>query len=277
MEPVRSTLWHVCVLVVLVFLSTSAYGQTASTTIGKPNYIESVELETERKKDRWGGQIGFGLGLAPQFIGSSRYDVQATLDINVTWNDTVFIEGDRAGVALYKSRFLRAGPIARWNLGRANDLVADINSGETLDTFELGAFAGTSFYKLFLSAEAYWGVSGAHRGSNIEAEMGYTFELNSGLRVTPIVGANWGSQKFNQVFFGVEEDSVLFEPFRAKAGIYELYAEAAVEQRLGKNWLIKGTVRLSDLKNSAADSTITRSEVGERVQFSSFFGVVWLF
>ncbi len=276
MEPLKTIVSIVILGFLFVFGGQTVFAQ-ASTTIGKPTYIESHEVETERKKDRWSGQIGLGVGVAPRFIGSSLYDVQETIDINVTWNDTVFIEGNRIGVTAYKSRFLRAGPIARWNLGRANDLVADLTSSETLDAFELGAFAGTSFYKLFLSAEAYWGVSGAHRGSNVELEMGYTFEMNSNLQITPIIGMNWGSQKFNQVFFGVEEGNVLFDRFQANAGIYELYAEGAVEQRLSKNWLIKGTVRLSDLKNSAASSPIVRSSIGERVQLSTFVGVVWLF
>ncbi len=101
--------------------------------------------------------------------------------------------------------------------------------------------------------------------------------MNSALKLTPIAGVNWGSRKFQQSFFGVGSDNVNFEPFQAQAGIYEIFIEGAAEQRLGENWLIKATARISDLQNSAANNPIVKGPNGSRTSFTGFLGLVWMF
>ena len=247
---------------------------------GKPIYIQSEEIEDDRKSDNWSGRLGIGLQIAPDFLGSSDHSLKAALDFKGSYKDIIFIENNKIGSILYKKRLLKAGIIGRLSLGRRDDLtLADLGGlGDVEDAFEVGVFAGTSFYKLFLSAEAYFDVSGIHGGSTVEMEAGYTYEMNSRLTVTPILGAVWGSSDYMQTYFGVEPGaSTSLEPYRAGAGIYEIYAEAAMEQRLSKNWLLKGSLRFSDLRGTAATSPIVRSEDGSTNQLSAFFAVVWLF
>jgi len=247
---------------------------------GKPIYIQSEEIEDERKKDNWSGRLGLGLQIAPNFLGSADHSLKAALDFKASYKDIIFIENNKIGSIFYKQRLLRAGIIGRASLGRLDDhRRADLQDIPMVgDAFEIGVFAGTSLYKLFLSGEVYFDVSGVHGGSTMELEAGYTYELNSQLTFTPILGTIWGSKDYMQTYFGVDPGaSTSLEPYRAGAGFYEFYAEAAMEQRLGKKWLLKGSLRLSDLAGSAANSPIVRSENGSTAQLSAFFAVVWLF
>lgn len=247
---------------------------------GKPIYIQSEEIEDERKKDNWSGRLGVGLRIAPDFLGASQHTMTTAYDFKASYKDLIFIENNKIGSILYRGRLLRAGVIGRASLGRRDDLVlTDLQGLPDVDeAFEVGVFAGTSLYKLFLSAEAYFDVSSVHKGANVEIEAGYTYEFNSKFTATPVLGALWGSDGYMQTYFGVDDGaSTSFEPYRASAGFYEYYAEVAMEYRLGKKWLLKGSVRLSDLVGSAEHSPIVSSENGSTDQMSAFFAVVWLF
>jgi outer membrane scaffolding protein for murein synthesis (MipA/OmpV family) len=247
---------------------------------GKPVYIQSDEVEDERKKDNWSGRLGIGLSIAPDFLGSASHTAATALDFKGSYKDLIFVENNKIGSILYRHRLLRAGIIGRASFGRRNDLIRPDLGGlkDVKEAFEVGIFAGTSLYKLFLSTEAYFDVSGVHGGATFEIEGGYTYEFSSKFTVTPILGAVWGSDKYMQTYFGVDTAaSTSLEPYRASAGFYEYYAELAMEYRLSKKWLIKGSIRGSDLVGSAAVSPIVNSDNGSTDQLSAFFAVVWLF
>jgi outer membrane scaffolding protein for murein synthesis (MipA/OmpV family) len=268
------------IVVMATTLPARAAGQDVELNFsGKPVYIESEEIEGDRKRDSWSGQLGLGLSLAPRFLGASDHDVFGTLQFRGSFRDKIFIENNRIGGVLHSSRFLKFGVLGRLDLGRQGDLTLAEATGaqEVEDTLEIGVFAATSLYKLFLSAELYAGVSGVHRGVNVELEAGYTFELNSSLKVTPILGMNWGSDDFNDAFFGIHSGALGFEDYDAKAGIYEVYSEVSAEQRLAKSWLVKASVRGGLLMNSAGRSPIVKSNRGARGQVTAYLGLVWLF
>jgi len=266
-------------LYLIIGVSTASAQSVDISLPGKPIYVKSSEIESERKRDNWSGTLGLGLSLAPDFLGADSHSLTSALQVRVNYRDKIFLENNRLGAVLYTSRFLKGGVIGRWNLGREDDVPLRFATGAEPvdDTFELGMFAATSLYKLFLAGEVYVGLEDAHRGINVELEGGYTFELNSKLKLSPILGAKWGSQKFNQAFFGIEDGNDVFPAYRASSGIYEVYGVVSLEQRLGKNWLLKGSMRLAELTNSAARSPIIASDIGNRYQLSSYVGVVWLF
>ncbi len=246
---------------------------------GRPIYIEADEFEDDRKRDSWAGQLGFGLSAAPRFIGANEHLASLGFDFRLSYKDRFFLQNNRIGAVLYRSRFLRSGVIGRWNLGRIDNgnLNAFTAIPEVDEAFELGAFAATSFYKLFLTTELYFGASDSLKGASFEVEAGYTFEPDSEWRITPIVGAVWASSDYVDTFFGVPEGNPDFEAYNPSAGFYETYAELATERRLGKNWLLKANFRFSELLNDAADSPIVQSAEGSRDQLEAFVGIVWLF
>lgn len=246
---------------------------------GKPIYIQADEFDDARKADSWAGQIGFGMSVAPRFVGADEHVASVGFDVKISYKDTIFLENNRIGALLYKNRFVRAGAIARWNLGRIDngslsllDTIPEID-----DAFELGAFAATSLYKLFLTTEIYFGATDKFNGTTVEVEAGYTFEPDSNWRVTPILGAVWSSSDFLNTFYGVEEGNPDLPAFRPGGGLNEAYVELATERRFGENWLFKGSFRFSELLGDAANSPIVRSSAGSRDQLQAFVGVVWLF
>lgn len=246
---------------------------------GKPIYIQADEFDDDRKKDSWAGQIGFGLSVAPRFVGADEHVASVGFDLKISYKGTIFLENNRIGALLYKNRFVRAGAIARWNLGRIDN--GSLSLLETIpeidDAFEIGIFAATSLYKLFLTTEIYFGATDSFSGTSVEVEAGYTFEPTSQWRVTPILGAVWGSSAFLDTFYGVEEGNPDLAVFRPDGGLSEAYFELATERRFGENWLFKGSFRFSELLGDAANSPIVRSAAGSRDQMQAFVGIVWLF
>ncbi|WP_417461914.1 MipA/OmpV family protein [Kordiimonas sp.] len=243
---------------------------------GQPVYIESVPVEDERKNDAWVGQVGMSLNLSPRDLGAGEHVSSLGLDVRVSYKDTFFIENNKIGAVVTSRRLLRAGVIARFNDGRRDDLIRpDLNPADELgDAVEIGLFAGTSFYKLFLTAEAYMGTGEVHGGFQVELEGGYLFELNSKFKLVPVIGGTWGSPDYMKAYFGVPRGHERFPAYRAGGGLYEVHAELSSEHRLAKNWLLKGGIRLSKLKDNAALSPFAREH---RVQARAQLGVVWLF
>lgn len=268
-----------CLAGVFAFGTATLASDVDASFGGKPIYIQADEFEEDRKRDSWAGQIGFGLSVAPRFLGADEHVAALGFDVKISYKDTIFLENNRIGAVLYRNRFVRSGVIGRWNLGRVD--TGSLSLLETIpevdDAFELGLFAAASFYKLFLTTEVYFGASDNLKGTSVELEAGYTFEPNSQWRVTPILGAVWGSGSFLNTFYGVEEGNPDFAAFRPSGGLSETYFELATERRLGKNWLFKGSFRFSELLNDAADSPIVQSAAGSRDQLQAFIGIVWLF
>lgn len=268
---------YLFLLVVLAGVSRSVLAQEVDMTrSGQPVYIESVPVDDERRRDDWVGQLGLGLIMSPDFLGGGAHDFNLRADVRFTYKDTFFLENNKFGAVLTSRRFLRAGVIGRIQGGRRDDLVRrGLSEADDIDdTFELGVFAGTSLYKLFLSAEAYWGVSGGSRGMNLEIEAGYLFELNSEFKLVPLLGVSVGSRDYMKAYFGVPAGHEQYAPYKPDGGIYDVHAELSLEQRLAKDWLLKGSVRLSKLKDNAFASPFARED---RVQARAFAGVVWLF
>ncbi|WP_417457355.1 MipA/OmpV family protein [Kordiimonas sp.] len=271
------TLGRLTVLGILALVATPAFAQTIDLgRTGQPVYIESVPVEDERKNDAWVGQVGVALNLSPRALGAGEHVTSLGLDLRVSYKDTFFIENNKIGAVLTSRRLLRAGVIARFNDGRRDDLIRpDLGPADEIgDAVEVGLFAGTSLYKLFLTAEAYMGTGEVHDGFQVELEGGYLFEVNSRFKLVPVIGGTWGSPDYMQAYFGVPQGHARFPAYRAGGGLYEVHAELSSEHRLAKNWLLKGGVRLSKLKDNAALSPLAREH---RVQARAQIGVVWLF
>ena len=260
---------------ICLLFSEAVYAQAINSG-GKPIYIDPLPVLTEGEGDKkWRGLIGMGVGTAPTFIGSNQYETGVTLDLQLSWNDKLFLDNTRLGLVLYQKPFLRAGIIGRWNLGRRQDIMYVQNDGASdPDIWEAGAFVGTTLYKLFATAEIYYGLRGTGGSINAELEAGYTIEPTSKLRLTPVIGVNWGSGLFIDKVFSGNANMRALANFKPDSGIYEMFAEMNAEQQLGKNWLLKATLRASRLKDSAAFSSVVQSEFGSRQQFTGFLGLV---
>jgi len=276
---IRALVWATLFSLTVLFAGPAFANDVDASFGGKPIYIQADEFEDDRKADNWAGQIGFGLSVAPRFVGADEHVASVGFDLKISYKDTIFLENNRIGALLYKNRFVRAGAIARWNLGRIDNGSLSLldTIPEVDDAFEVGFFAATSLYKLFLTTEVYFGATDSFKGTSVEVEAGYTFEPTSQWRVTPILGAVWSSSEFLNTFYGVEEGNPDFATFRPNGGLNEAYVELATERRFGENWLFKGSFRFSELLGDAADSPIVRSSAGSRDQLQAFVGIVWLF
>ncbi|MFC3051285.1 MipA/OmpV family protein [Kordiimonas pumila] len=275
----HSVLWAMLVSTVFL-LPVYANDDVDLSFSGKPIYIESEEVEGYRKRDNWNGRLGFGVSYAPDFLGADNHSVYSAFDFKASFRDRIFIENSRFGAVLLKERFLKAGVLGRVKSGRNEDLSETDLAGlpKIKKAFEVGAFAGTSLYKLFLTGELYMDVSNVNRGAAIDLEAGYTFEMNSKFSITPIIGTGWGSANYVKTYFGAPDELMAqYEAYEAKSGFFQYFLETALEYRLGKRWLVKGSLRYARLSGPAVGSPVLESREGSKNQASGFMALVWLF
>ena len=93
--------------------------------------------------------VGLGVagGFAPAYEGADVYKFQPAPVISLSWGDTLVVENGTIRVAVIKTPWLQAGPLAAWRPGRQED---DSRRrlrglGDIDDSFDLGAFARVEF------------------------------------------------------------------------------------------------------------------------------------
>ena len=73
----------------------------------------------------------------------------------------------------------------------------------------------------------------------------------------------WGSEDYNQTYFGVsaaEAAASSFTAFSAGSGLVSSGLEASATYQFNDDWGVKGTVRYDLLRGDAANSPITASD-----------------
>lgn len=259
-------------LILLAFHSHYALAQNNADEAVEPIYVPAAELSDTSDNEDWSGQFGAGLALFPQYVGADIHDVRPVFEFRASYKDWLFIENTQLSLSLVRSRFLRAGPSVRFDQGRRDygRLSAPGALGNVDGGWEVGGFAATSLYKLFLSVEAYAGIGGGMKGASAEFELGYTYVPHPDWRITPVFGMVWGSATHQNQFFATET-------YRPESGIYETYAELLAEWRLSDRWLVKANTRYGGIVGDAGNSPLVSGQVGSGKQIRSFLGLVWLF
>ncbi|MBR2658271.1 MipA/OmpV family protein [Yoonia sp.] len=103
--------------------------------------------------------------------------------------------------------------------------------------------------------------------------LGTQWELRAGPR------ALWGSEGYNQTYFGVteaESDASSFEQYDAGAGLVRAGLAASLSYQVTPDWGVVGRIRYEELQGDAADSPIVQSKdqvtagiiITRRVSFS---------
>lgn len=236
--------------------------------------------------------IGLGLGLAPSYEGSALRRWRSEPLIQIAWSEGAFISGNQAGWHL-GSPDSKGWP--RWDWGPLLSLQPGrdedgrrwfVGSPEALGSMEGGPAlsareAGSRLQGMErIATQLHWGgfvnlrlspqwrlrqtlLSGSGTqgaGSHWRLELQHILPLNlahHSLALT--MGLEWGSARFNQRNYGVNEVETLrsgHELYQPSSGWTTLSAQLRWNWALDPRWLLSSSVQMSRLHGPAAASPL---------------------
>lgn len=256
-----------------------------SLTLG---FADLSSAQTPREQDRGGisGSISGGVGVAPDFEGSSDYDLVPFIfgDVNAL-GVRLEIQGLGARLSFRPDRPFQFGPVFSYRPGRedvSNDVVDRLEDID--DSFEAGGFVSYEFTELFrptdsfaLSAEVLADLGSGHEGWTASFGAGYGTSLGDRWRAGVDAGVTWASDDYMQTYFGVDRANSVrsgLPVFDAEAGIKDVGVGATLTYILSERWSVSGRASYTRLLGDAADSPIVEQE-GSPDQFFGGLGLTF--
>lgn len=250
--------------------------------------VDVASAQTPQRDDRGGitGSISGGVGVAPDFEGSSDYDLVPFIfgDINAL-GVRLEIQGLGARLNFRPDRPFQFGPVFSYRPGRedvSNDVVDRLEDID--DSFEAGGFVSYEFTELFgsadsfaLSAEVLADLGSGHEGWTASFGAGYGTSLGDRWRAGVDAGVTWASDDYMQTYFGVDRANSVrsgLPVFDAEAGIKDVGVGATLTYVLSERWSVSGRASYTRLLGDAADSPIVEQE-GSPDQFFGGLGLTF--
>ena len=118
-------------------------------------------------------------------------------------------------------------------------------------------------------------ISGKSKGTQIDAQYGYTWEVSPQFAITPAVGATYASKKYNQYYYGVSTQEAArsgLPAYNAKGGISP-YIDLNAQYRISQNISAFAGVRAEQLSDAVKDSPMT----DKKATYSGMIGATYNF
>ncbi len=239
---------------------------------------------TQEGGSKWEGFIGIGVQDEAKYPGSDETETDPGLEIDLTWDNLLFIKTD-VGIGGYVINSERSG--GPFNLGFAigydddERLAEDDDRLEGLDDVEAGAALralveyelGPADLELVLSR----GIgSDGHEGTSLEVSAGFDYALGEStfLTVTPFL--IWADSNYTGAFYGVsgrEAAASQFNSYSASSGIERVGIEVTLAHFVTERFGFYGQAEYGALQGDAKDSPIVQDD--SQVEFG--LGVVFNF
>jgi outer membrane protein len=218
------------------------------------------------------GALGLGLGLAPDYEGSS--DNQAVplpfFQYRFDNNMSVMWAANRGTVNLI--------PDPQWHGGLALEFVperddVDNNKVDDLDdvdaSFMIGGFLGWENEEWKFSIEAFTDIADGNEGSMIRFRGGYKIPTPRPWAVSINAYTTWADDDYMEAYFGIDQRNSLksgLKTHKADSGLKDLGFSLPVLYSPWEQWSLMGVVALKRLLGDAKDSPVVDDE-GDENQF----------
>jgi MipA family protein len=225
------------------------------------------ESEANSFSDKWNVVLGAGAINLPRYPGSRDDYTRGLPAVSINY-DRYFIGGapgggGPAGLGAYLVRTehwavgLTVGGDAR-KPRRASDDPILHGWGDIPATVRGGMFATYSIE--WLSIRGSVSEAGHHEG--VIASLGAEAQLHPTPRLTLSVGpkVTWTDEQYAMTFFGIDaaqSEIAGVPPYRARAGLNMVSAEAGARYALTRNWSVAANVSYGRLQGDAANSPVT--------------------
>lgn len=234
--------------------------------------------------DEWavtGVKVGGILVVMPKYEGSDHYEVRGFPYILPTFSGGgpgFFSQIDARGLDdvrfnLVERNGFVAGPLGGYSMGRDEkdgdrlEGLGDIDGGAVVGGF-VGYHLGPVLFDV--SFQHFFDDSDGNQirfGAEVERH------ISENVTLTGRIGATYADGNYMQTYFGVSNNSALFDSYDADAGFKDVNVEVGIKADLDAHWSARASVQYSRLIGDAADSPIVESEN----QFTGLLGVSYKF
>ncbi|MFZ5608091.1 MAG: MipA/OmpV family protein [Pseudomonadota bacterium] len=227
-------------------------------------------------------QVGLGLGLAPDYLGSDTYEPRLVPLLDITYKDQVRILGPEAFVTFISTSNVRAGALVRYRFRRQesqNPALAGL--GDVDGGFEVGGFAEGRIKSLLLRARLAQDISGGHKGMSLGLSADHGIFLSPSERWGLAAGlkANWASGDYMNAFFGIDGEQSLrsgLTPYSASAGFRDVAGRVVGRYSLNDHWRLYSLIQVGRLLGEAKASPLVK-ERGSATQVIIGAGLLYRF
>lgn len=209
-------------------------------------------------------RVGLGVGVAPDFVGSSDYGFRALPVLDIAYKDKFRLFGTQATLRLFSYEWLHLGTLIRYRAGRGEgDSDALQGLGRVGGGFEAGGYVEARFKRTVIRTRFSQDISGEQDGLTIfmTADQGLyrspdgKFAAAAGARLT------WTSKKFTQAFYGISETQSQnsgLDVFEAGSSFRDVTLRSVARYDFTDHWRLSGILQLSRLVGDAKSSPLVQ-------------------
>jgi outer membrane protein len=230
-------------------------------------------------------QIGGGIGVAPDYEGSSDYELVPVPVGAAEFDNGMYIEllGLNLRANLIPSRWvswLKAGPIYNYRAERGDvdnnkvDKMKDVS-----DANELGAFIKFEYNNWFANLYYLMDMGDAYNGEYAELSGGYNWKFSDAWAFTFRAFTTWADSDYMETYFGVsgrDSNRSGLDKYSADGGIKDGGLDLGVNWGFAQNWDLRGLFQVKQLVGDADDDSPVVDE-GSETQMLTVVAMVFKF
>lgn len=210
-----------------------------------------------------------GVAYVARYLGSEEYHAVGVLGVNYQSPTGVFFDSGRLGYRTSASERVNIAASIGYDQGRKdqNGRMAGADSLSGMGDIDAATAAFIEFgYQLTeavnIAAMVIAPIS--DRQDDIQAVVSFdsTLLTSEKDRLSAVTSLYFGTQQYNQSYFGVTEEQhqhSAFEAFTPKQGLNSVVLQVNWAHQLNKNWSTCLSISTSQLMNDAGSSPITQS------------------
>lgn len=216
----------------------------------------------------WGGNIGAGVMMTPDYLGSNDYQSRAVPDINITYGDFAYLSWrDGLGINLYQQQDWTISPFIGYHVGRDNE--GDISAFEKVDAgltagLRVSYQPGAWRYSLKTQAPVTGDVGGYK--VSFRADLQEQIAPKWYVGITPSL--SYSSSKWTKDMFNVSTRDAArsgLKQYQADSGYLRLGLSGNISYQFAESWTLTGIAGVTQLTGDAKDSPIVK-QVGDATQ-----------
>ncbi len=213
----------------------------------------------------WSLSLGPAVEVTPAYPGASASRTFVLPDIEAQYGDWLYISGtDLLGIYAYNRETTKAGAALEYDftqrLSSDSVRVRNLEDVKTTPRFKLFVERRVAIFNGGVNVAT--DIGGHGEGTIAQAHVELLLPLTSHGFVTVGPGATWSDTQYMAAFFGVTPEQSArsgLVPYRARAGISDVYVEAVMGYEISRRWAIGLDATVARLVSRAAHSPFTES------------------
>ena len=280
-EAYSTSIWW-CAVLVGALLGSTVYAQDTEDFDLWSNLSEKEDFDpeptAEADDDDWFVRIGVLGGVAPEYLGSDKYELAYAPDVKITWRDRVFLRGRKFGINVYRNGRIRSGVYVRYSGGRSDSNEGLNGLGDVDKTITGGVFLNYRYKVLRFKSEIRHDLLSNDQGTMVLASVGSKFPVKDPM-FSFSVGGTWVSGEYMESFYGITGRQSVRSGIRqydADAGFRDVFIGLASGYKFSNSWTVTVQAQYRRLVGDAVDSPIV-DDKGSRNSVVAGLGLSYTF